>query len=164
MDWKFIEELLDKYYNGETTLEEEKILTDFFRTGNVPAHLKHEKMLFGVYETSSLEVPDVLTDEQIMAGIANRKRTIPALHFRSRIKILSAIAAGVLLVLGLTFFLKTDFFSTKKNYGTYDDPQIAYAQTKKALMLISGKLSKGSTSLSKISKFTEMQIISKEKK
>ena len=35
-----IEDLLEKYYNGETSLEEEKLLRKFFREESVPVHLQ----------------------------------------------------------------------------------------------------------------------------
>ena len=39
MDYKYIEQLLDKYWDCETSLEEEQILRCFFRQKEVPAHL-----------------------------------------------------------------------------------------------------------------------------
>ncbi len=39
-EYKAIEHLIDKYYNGDTSLEEEKQLHVFFQGGGVPDHLK----------------------------------------------------------------------------------------------------------------------------
>lgn len=39
MDYKYIEQLLDKYFEAQTTLEEEQILRAFFAQENVPVHL-----------------------------------------------------------------------------------------------------------------------------
>lgn len=46
MDYKYIEQLLDKYFECQTTLEEEQILRAFFAQENVPAHLLQYRELF----------------------------------------------------------------------------------------------------------------------
>ena len=37
MDYKYISQLLERYWNAETTLQEEEILKAFFQQDNVPA-------------------------------------------------------------------------------------------------------------------------------
>lgn len=49
LDYKYIEQLLEEYFNGETTVEEEKILRTFFCQESIPAHLVQYRDLF-VYE------------------------------------------------------------------------------------------------------------------
>jgi hypothetical protein len=39
MDYKYIKQLSDRYWKGETTLEEENILKTFFSQKDVPAEL-----------------------------------------------------------------------------------------------------------------------------
>ena len=39
MDYKYISQLLERYWNAETTREEEEILKAVFRQDNVPADL-----------------------------------------------------------------------------------------------------------------------------
>ena len=46
MNYQYIEQLLDKYWEAETTLEEEQILKTFFAQENVPDFLKPYKSLF----------------------------------------------------------------------------------------------------------------------
>lgn len=59
MDYKYIECLVERYFNCETTLEEERILRDFFRQEEVPPQLAQYKPLFSVIEDeSALEVSD----------------------------------------------------------------------------------------------------------
>ena len=50
-----IEKLLEKYYEAETTLQEEKQLKDYFSRSDVPAHLKEHKDMFNYFNDSSLE-------------------------------------------------------------------------------------------------------------
>lgn len=61
MDYKYIEQLLERYWNGETTLDEERILRLFFSQEDVPASLARYKDLF-VYERSERKT-DVLGDD-----------------------------------------------------------------------------------------------------
>lgn len=46
MNYQYIEQLLDKYWDAETTLEEEQILKSFFQQDNVPELLQPYKTLF----------------------------------------------------------------------------------------------------------------------
>lgn len=51
LDYKYIEQLLEEYFNGETTLEEEKILRTFFCQESIPESLVQYRDLF-IYEQS----------------------------------------------------------------------------------------------------------------
>lgn len=55
MDYKYIEQLVDRYFDGETTREEEQILRSFFSQENVPAELGLYQDLFR-YEKKAGEV------------------------------------------------------------------------------------------------------------
>ena len=46
MDYKYIEQLMERYWNAETTLEEESILRTFFRQENIPAEMEPMRALF----------------------------------------------------------------------------------------------------------------------
>lgn len=46
MDYKYIEQLLDKYWKGLTSVEEEKILQVFFKQDDVPDGMNIFKPLF----------------------------------------------------------------------------------------------------------------------
>ena len=46
MDYKYIEQLMERYWNAETTLEEESILRTFFRQENIPAEMEPMRELF----------------------------------------------------------------------------------------------------------------------
>lgn len=55
MDYKNIEQLLEQYWQCETSVEEESKLRDFFSKEDVPAHLLRYKNLF-VYQQVQQEV------------------------------------------------------------------------------------------------------------
>ena len=54
MDYKYIEQLLERYFNAETSLEEERILRSFFSQTDIPAELEQWKALFTVADEESL--------------------------------------------------------------------------------------------------------------
>ena len=78
MDYKYINQLLERYWAGETSLEEEQILRSFFSQPNVPEELKQYRCLF-IYEQTE-PATDVLGDdfdEQLMS-IIERPRPVKA--------------------------------------------------------------------------------------
>ena len=46
MDYKYIEQLLERYWAAETSFEEESILRTFFSQMNIPAEMEHLRPLF----------------------------------------------------------------------------------------------------------------------
>lgn len=54
MDYKYIEQLLERYFNAETSLEEESILRTFFRQTDIPADMQQWRPLFIAEEKASL--------------------------------------------------------------------------------------------------------------
>lgn len=48
MDYKYIEQLLERYWACETSLQEEQILRTFFQQEEVPSHLMPYKAVFDV--------------------------------------------------------------------------------------------------------------------
>ncbi|MCK4465557.1 MAG: pyruvate ferredoxin oxidoreductase, partial [Bacteroidales bacterium] len=70
MDLQKIEKLLQKYYNGETSLEEEEVLRTFFSSRDVPDHLEAEKELFSYYYSQSRdEAANPGLEEKILDAI-----------------------------------------------------------------------------------------------
>ena len=105
------EKLLNKYYSGETSLEEEKELKSLFIEDNKPSP---EQDIFGYFE-SIITIPDKL-EENILSGLENKQMKGKAVPMR----VLSiASAAAVLLILLITFLdtrnkriaqMESDFF------------------------------------------------------
>lgn len=70
MDYKYIEQLLDRYFACQTTLEEETILRAFFAQANVPAQLAKYKAIFAYQRTE--QAADTLGadfDTRVLAAI-----------------------------------------------------------------------------------------------
>ncbi len=107
MDYKYIEQLMERYWNADTTLEEEEILRAFFSQEDIPAELSQYAPLFA-YEHAEKAV-DVLGedfDEKMlqMVGEAPRSEERPQaqiISLRERLMPLFKSAAVVAIVLTL---------------------------------------------------------------
>lgn len=91
---KDIEMLLNKYFEGETTCEEERELRHFFTGGLVPDHLQVYRPMFSYFETEHTKF-----SEPIVETFPLRKKTKT---LRKYITYSSGIAAVILLLLGIT--------------------------------------------------------------
>ena len=110
MDSKYIEQLLERYWQCDTTLEEEEQLRSFFAEADVPAHLLRYKKLF-VYEQLCREVHlgddfDARVLARIEAPVVKAKR----LTLMSRCMPLLKAAAAVVLILSLGGVVQHSFF------------------------------------------------------
>lgn len=161
MNLQKIEKLIFKYEQGDTSLKEEKVLTDFFRNEEIPYQLRSYKDLFFFMDAAkNEELADEDFDDKVLAAIADAKPT--SLNHSKRIKLYTAfaIAASVAILIGLYF----QFGQMTQVQDTYDDPLLAYAETKKILLKVSGNLNTGVDELKNVSEFnngfTELNKIS----
>lgn len=142
-----IKRLLEKYYDGTITSEEELLLKKFFSEENIPQDLSDEKEIFRYY-IQAAEIPEPSTDfeERIISAI-NPEETQSAVLKRRRLFItLSGIAAAMLILAGSYFF----FTNRSELRDTYSDPEIAYAETMKILYDVSIRLNHGTQALGQI--------------
>lgn len=74
MDYKYIEQLLDRYWECQTTLEEEAILRTFFAQDSVPVELLKYRKFFTAQkkEVETLKLDDAF-DEKIMQIIEEQQ-------------------------------------------------------------------------------------------
>jgi len=149
MNLQEIEKLIGKYENGETTLQEEEILRSYFSGSDIPPHIAVYREVFDFYETASQEtLPDENFDDKLLnkLGIDQEPESKPGKI--KRMYTLVSIAASFILLLSFYFILQNQ----KHDMGTYDDPQMAYAEAKKVLMKVSGNLNAGMKELSNVDK------------
>jgi len=139
-----IEKLLDKYYEGSTSLEEEMILREFFQSENIPPHLLIHAGHFQYFkESSSEEISDPLFEQKLFE-IINETPVITLKQNRNRFYYISGIAAGILLLIGLIFTLRDNLPDINKNgNGEITDPELAFTQTCDILALVSVNFNKG---------------------
>jgi hypothetical protein len=124
MELSNIEKLLKKYENAETSLQEEKVLKNYFiNNNNVPAHLLEYKAMFGYFNESS--------EEQFTKTIQLKPRR-PNWAWLS-------VAAAIVLTISIYTFRNDDGISDSERR----EAELAYIETQKAFQLISQNLNKG---------------------
>ena len=106
-----IDELLNRYFEGETSSEEERELRAFFTSGNVPDRLAVYTPMFTYLEEESRKErqPDealIPIDEDILFMLdAEKVEEKKTFTLRSVLYLVSGIAASFLLLLGLNHLL-----------------------------------------------------------
>jgi hypothetical protein len=101
MDYKYIEQLLERYFQCETTLKEEEILRSFFSQEDVPVWLVKYQVLFN-YEAQEEQPLGDDFDEKILTMI-EQKEPVKArvLTLTGRLMPLFKAAAVVAIILTL---------------------------------------------------------------
>lgn len=145
MDHQAIERLLDKYFEGATSREEEKQLRAFFRRPEVPAALQPYQPLFRHFDAEQqLELADDF-DERLLARLDER----PAARTRRLLLVLARVAAVLLLAFGLWWLSPSPTPAapppTAIDWSQYepDSPEEAYRVMRLALLKTSGELNEG---------------------
>ena len=137
MESNKIEQLLELYLEGETTSAEEKELQYYFSSSNVAPHLEQYKPLFNYFSQAKKQ---------------EYLKEFPKQHKNPKLRWIS-IAASVVLVLGVGSYLFLNESHQNKDLGTYDDPEIAFRETQKALALLSNNVNTGIESVQYIEEY-----------
>ena len=147
MDLKQVEKILEKYWLGNSSVEEEKQLSSFFENAEVPEHLKMYRDLFVTPEISLNPRLGKDFDNEILGKI-NRK---PESGIWYTFKI---AAIGLILIITSISVFQLD---AKKEYveDTFNTPEEALAETKKAFILIAEAMHKGEQPVMMLSKLDE---------
>ena len=137
-----IEILIEKYFEGETSIAEEKELKAYFSSSDVAQHLEQYKPVFGYFSQAK--------QEQFTASIPLKSR-----KKQKRLAWLS-VAASVVVMLGIGFFAYQNTSEpNQENLGVIDDPEIAFRETQKALALISKHVNAGIESVNYLGEYQQ---------
>jgi hypothetical protein len=135
MELQKIELLLNKYFDAETTLAEEKMLKEYFSGNNVAPHLEQYRPMFGYFAHQQQQ---------------HFNKPLPLKNKISYTKWLS-VAASVVMLCGMAWFINTQ--NSQEELGTYDDPEVAFRETQKALQMLSGKVNMGVKSVNYLGEY-----------
>ena len=151
METKEIAKLLQKFFNGESTGEEEKTLESYFRSGEVAEEFKDYAAFFnGISYLANVTDYSYIEDE-IMDFILeneNREKT----RYRWLWQTVTGIAASVIIILGGFLFYQQQ---QKPFNDTFEDPKEAYAYAQQTLQFMSVKYNKGIAGLSGFEKLNK---------
>ena len=151
-----LRQMLERFYRGETTLEEEKELQAYFSSTKVAEEFIPDKDLFQSFKSGeeTAAVPEDL-NQKIIASI-DRAEEKAVRTRRISLFSLSGLAAGLLILIAVyLFFLRNGdpvtFLATNQQWSdTYEDPIEAYESAKGAMMYVSAKLNQGTEELEHI--------------
>lgn len=139
MELDNIELLVEKYFSGETSIAEEKQLKAYFSGSDVAPHLEQYKAVFGYFGQAKQE---------------QFTKTVP-LQSRKRIYVAwLSVAASVALLAG-TYFFMTQEPNQPQDLGTFDDPEVAFAETQKALEMVSENVNEGVKSVAYVHEYNQ---------
>jgi flagellar biosynthesis/type III secretory pathway M-ring protein FliF/YscJ len=139
MDSKKVRKLLLKYDAGESTLDQEKALREYFQNNDIPDDLQSYRLIFSFAQKSR--------DQQI-----DRKMHLPELE-KERKYFWTAIAASVILVMGLFFFQNRPIEIYDKDLGTVQDKEEALQKSMEALRMVSQLMNEGKEDLIYLKEF-----------
>jgi hypothetical protein len=154
MDSKRIEELLNRYWECETSLEEETQLREHFQGGNVPEDQKEAAALFQYFHASrNQSVPDVTLDASRLQEHTPKGKWVQLAGYSLR------IAAGIAVLVIATWFIRSEMQKNDlaENEAQEEEVRLAFEETKKALMMISANFGKAEQEAKKINLFNEAQ-------
>ena len=165
MDYHSIKELIRKFWLGETSLEEENTLKEYFSFNeNPPEEFEAAAEYFAYIKQESSITLDDDFDIDIMSKIESLESKNSKVITLKRIGPM-LLAACVALMIGITLinYLKDDNGEAmEKIYveefiDTYDDPELAYANVRAALMKVSSNLNEGVSYTGELRKFDQAQ-------
>ncbi len=140
MELQKMEQLIDKYFDGNTSKEEEKLLHQYFKSNQVAPHLEVYRVMFAYYSESKKEVfsAEVTLDE------------VPKNSMMSKFKGWYSIAALIIVTMGVTFFMQQN-----SNQVTAEEKETiaAFEKTKEALDYISQQFNESTQQLAYITEF-----------
>jgi uncharacterized secreted protein with C-terminal beta-propeller domain len=147
MDSKRIKKLLDKYYQGETSLEEQEILKEYFNNDSLQNGNNEDKMIFNYLQSEKSVIPADLTEtlDKIIDNEAKKNKTKVVKIVRWAGSIAAILLIGILFLV----FGKVENKTIEKTLyaDTYSDPEQAFKETQKVLLFISKTMNKKSTGI-----------------
>jgi hypothetical protein len=169
MDLNRVDILLERYWNCVSTVEEEEELKALFNANEVPEELKGSAALFKYFALQQ----QATLNEKFTGEIVDK---IKLQHSPKVVKMpgswrnLMKVAAAILVILAASFIFRMEYWQGEKPTmllveDTFKTPEEAYAETKKAFMLIAEKMNTGRREAQKIGILNQAENkIKKEKK
>lgn len=139
MELKQIEKLLDKYFEAETSIAEERELKAYFASQDVAPHLEQYRPMFRYFPQS---------------GTQQFSKTVPLKPGKQKKYVAwLSVAASVVVLFGMFTFFNNSRPSAGQELGTYDDPEVAFRETQKALNMLSKNVNTGVNSMEYIKEY-----------
>lgn len=143
MELAKIEQLIEKYFDGETNLAEENELKRYFSSSSVAPHLEHYQSLFQFF----VKEKEAQFSPSPLQKMKNKKQIIGL-----------GLAASLVLFAGLLTILHFNNDTKKKSVSTadlgqFESPEEAFEETQKALALLSSNVNVGMKSVNYLNEY-----------
>lgn len=128
MDYKYIEQLLERYWAAETSVEEERILHAFFRQSDVPPHLARYAALFAWRSKEVEEKPTASLEQRLLHKAeeierAEHPRVVYAQRVSKAVRLLPLLrAAAVVTVVLLVSVTAQHALHEGTQYASWEEP------------------------------------------
>lgn len=160
MNWDKWITLAEKFWLGETTPAEEHALKTTLQRADVPVELHELEAYFAHMENAKQtnrlgDAFDAHLLAQLSVPTPAKKRSLRLMGIR--------MAAGLVLLMGLTGGIYWQYGGTSSTQqadafiDTFDDPEQAYAEVRKALMVMSNQLNAGMKHTETVGMFHQVQ-------
>lgn len=136
MELNRVEALLEKYLEGQISMNDKNELKNYFLSDGVASHLTQYVSMF---KHLHFEDEGRLTNK-INPIKESKNHKVPKRNFY-----LISITASAVVLLGIGFYLfyASETLVNDNDLGTYNDPKVALEETQKALSLLSSKVNVG---------------------
>ncbi len=144
-------ELLNKFWEGETSLKEEQQLKDYFKSTHIAAAHEQYRDLFNSLEMESSSEVDAF---DAFAKVKSQQSQNNSFKRRTWTSI--AVAAGVagMVAVGSGYFMQEPV----EDLGTYETPEEAYAATVEALQMVSTRFNQGKNNLQPVTEIEKQTL------
>ena len=152
--------LVDKYFDGLTSLEEEQELRRYFaQAENIPEEYQVVKMMLGTFDTLSHETPN----REVKVNVETKHRKT----FRLNMKWMTGIAAAVAILVGVAITLAPNSrnmeVSTESapayicyvNGVKVEDDNVAYAEANRILGSLSEDVQLAMAEVNRLTHYTK---------
>jgi len=146
MELNEIDQLLDKYFEGETSLEEEAQIKVFLQSKDLlPEKYKRIKAMFSFYQATKNESSE-LKIENLIPFHKKERKSFRILYY--------AVAASAAILFGIWFMQDSKIEKPVYAYingKPVENQELAYKEAQKALMLVSKNLNEGTKNIGHLS-------------
>jgi len=137
MEHEEIKALLEKYWAAETTLEEEKRIAGYFRSGEVHPALEAYRAFFDyIGEEAAVAAPEGFEERMLIRLEEGRAPVVRSMR-------IGYAAAAAIVVSIISVFLVVKQSGGGEIKDTYDDPEKAFAAVQRALLVASEHMKEG---------------------
>ena len=157
-----IKQLLERYYEGQTSKKEESEIESYFNENEIPEEMLTEKDMFLFYRNERTAEPDGINEiEGLVLQTIEKIELTEKGTSKGKVVLFRSIsrsifhAAAVALIL-VASFLSIDYLVPSNQLkDTFDNPEIAVMEAKKVFNLLANTINTGTENLSPMNTFSK---------